>query len=211
MGPTPDPQRLGCPATDSDKDGIFDPVDQCLFEPAGPYPDPQRPGCPLPDRDKDTVPDVNDACPDKAGAPHPDPKKNGCPSLVEVKNGQLVILKPVFFALDKDVILAQSFPVLQAVADAMKAASAIKKIRIEGHTDSQGNPAYNIDLSERRTKSVRKWLIQHGIAEERLEAKGYGQTRPIDTNKTPAGRAKNRRVEFRIIEGHGAVDQPPPN
>jgi outer membrane protein OmpA-like peptidoglycan-associated protein len=208
MGPTPDPQRLGCPAIDSDKDGFLDAVDQCLFEPAGPFPDPLRPGCPLPDRDKDTVPDVHDACPDKPGAPSPDPKKNGCPGLVEVKNGQLVILKPVFFALDKDVILAQSYPVLQAVADALKFATAIKKVRIEGHTDSQGNPAYNIDLSERRTKSVRRWLIEHGIAEDRLEARGYGQTRPIATNKTIAGRAKNRRVEFRIIEGHGAIESP---
>jgi outer membrane protein OmpA-like peptidoglycan-associated protein len=120
-----------------------------------------------------------------------------------------VILKPVFFALDKDVILAKSFPVLQAVADAMKAAAGLKKIRIEGHTDSQGNPAYNVDLSERRTKSVRKWLIDHGIAEERLDAKGYGQTRPIATNKTVDGRAKNRRVEFHIAEGTGAIEQAP--
>jgi outer membrane protein OmpA-like peptidoglycan-associated protein len=206
MGQSPDPNRLGCPAADSDKDGVLDPVDQCLFEPAGAYPDPHRLGCPLPDRDKDTVPDAQDACPDQPGAPSPDPKKNGCPGLVEVKNGQLVILKPVFFALDKDVILPKSFPVLQAVADAMKAAAAIKKIRIEGHTDSQGNPAYNIDLSERRTKSVRKWLIEHAIAEDRLETKGYGQLRPIDTNKTVEGRAKNRRVEFHIVDGSGTVD-----
>lgn len=203
MGATPDPRRPGCPAADSDNDGVLDPVDQCLYEPAGPNPDPARPGCPLPDRDHDTVPDLHDACPDKPGAPSPDPKKNGCPGLVEVRNGQLVILKPVFFALDKDVILPQSFPVLQAVADALLATAAIKKLRIEGHTDSQGNPAYNIDLSERRTRSVSKWLVAHGIAEGRLTAKGYGQLRPIDTNQTPAGRARNRRVEFVIIEGPG--------
>ena len=207
MGPTPDPRRPGCPASDSDNDGVLDPVDQCLFEPAGPNPDPARLGCPLPDRDHDTVPDPRDACPDKPGSPNPDPKKNGCPGLVEVKNGQLVLLKPVFFALDKDVILAQSFPVLQAVADALQATPAIKKIRIEGHTDSQGKPAYNLDLSDRRTRSVSKWLVAHGIAESRLEARGYGQLRPIDTNATPAGRARNRRVEFLILEGPGVTDK----
>ena len=208
-GPTPDPRRPGCPASDSDNDGVLDPVDQCLFEPAGPSPDPARLGCPLPDRDHDTVPDPRDACPDKPGSPSPDPKKNGCPGLVEVKNGQLVLLKPVFFALDKDVILAQSFPVLQAVADALLATPAIKKIRIEGHTDSQGKPAYNLDLSDRRTRSVSKWLVAHGIAESRLEARGYGQLRPIDTNATPAGRARNRRVEFLILEGPGVSDKNP--
>lgn len=207
-GPTPDPQRIGCPAQDSDKDGFLDPVDQCLFEPAGLRPDETRPGCPLPDRDKDTVPDREDACPDKFGAPHPDPKKNGCPGLVEVKNGQLVILKPVFFATDKDIILAQSFPVLQAVADAMRSVPNIKKVGIEGHTDSQGKYAYNIDLSDRRAKSVMKWLTtKGGVEASRLEAKGFGPTRPVADNKTAAGRAKNRRVEFHIVDGSGTVEQ----
>ena len=207
-GLTPDPNRLGCPAADSDTDGVLDPVDQCLFDPAGAYPDPHRLGCPLSDRDKDTVPDLHDACPDKPGAPNPDPKKNGCPGLVEIRNGQLVILAPVFFALDKDVILPKSFPVLQAVADALKVATAIRRVRIEGHTDSQGVPVYNIDLSQRRTQSVQRWLVEHGIAAERLEAVGYGQTRPIAPNNTIAGRAKNRRVEFHIIEGAGTVEPP---
>lgn len=199
-GQSPDPNRLGCPAQDSDKDGVIDPVDQCLFEPAGLHPDPARPGCPSPDRDKDTVPDKTDACPDKPGAPNPDPKKNGCPSLVEVRGGQLVILKPVFFATNKDVILAKSFPVLQAVADALVATPEIKRIRVEGHTDSQGKPAYNLDLSNRRANSVRRWLIEHGINEARVEAKGYGQERPVATNNTAEGRGKNRRVEFHIAE-----------
>ena len=206
-GPTPDTQRLGCPAQDSDKDGVLDPQDQCLFEPAGLNPDPARPGCPLADKDKDNVPDAQDACPDKPGAPNPDPKKNGCPGLVEVKNGQLVILQPVFFATDKDVILPKSFPVLQAVADAMKQVTSIKRVAVDGHTDSVGSMAHNMDLSERRTKSVRRWLMEHGIAGDRLENKGYGPTKPIAENKTPAGRAKNRRVEFRIVDGGGTTVQ----
>ena len=204
MGEVPDPTRLGCPAPDADMDGVQDPKDICPMEPAGYYPDPQRLGCPLPDRDKDTVPDKFDACPDKPGAPHPDPKKNGCPGLLEVRGGQIVILAPVYFATDKDVILEQSFPVLQAVASALQAAPGIRLIRIVGHTDSQGARLYNIDLSQRRARSVQTWLLQHGIDESRLAAEGYGPDRPIATNKTIPGRAKNRRVEFHIVEGNNS-------
>ncbi len=203
-GEVPDPLRLGCPAPDTDMDGVQDPRDLCPQEPIGYFPDPDRLGCPLPDRDKDSVPDKTDACPDKPGAPNPDPKKNGCPGLLEVRGGQIVIMRPVFFATDKDVILPQSFPVLQAVAGALVATPGIRLVRIEGHTDSDGNWLYNIDLSQRRARSVRNWLLAHGIDEARLAAEGFGPDRPVDTNKTPAGKAKNRRVEFHI------ADQPTP-
>ncbi len=207
MGPTPDPNRLGCPALDSDKDGYVDTIDKCVFEPSGLHPDPERIGCPLPDRDKDTVPDKVDACPDTPGAPHPNPRKNGCPSLVQIHGGKLVILKPVFFALDKDIILAQSYPVLQAVADALIATPNIKRVRIEGHTDSQGVHIYNIDLSQRRARSVMTWLIAHSIEADRLESQGFGPDQPVAPNTTAAGRAKNRRVEFRIVEGTARTNQ----
>ena len=204
QGQIPDPTRRGCPSVDTDRDGYFDHEDACPNDSAGMNPDPARKGCPLLDRDRDTVPDVKDACPDQAGAPHPDPKKNGCPSLVEVKDGKLVILKPVYFALDKDIILPESFPVLQAVANALKATPAIQKLRIEGHTDNQGNAAYNMELSNRRARSVMRWLTTRGgVALQRLDAQGYGLTRPIDTNATPEGQARNRRVEFTILAQTG--------
>jgi len=199
QGSIPDPTRPGCPAEDTDKDGVLDHQDMCRTVPAGLNPDAAKPGCPLPDRDRDNVPDHRDACPDVAGAPHPDPEKNGCPSLVEIKGGKLMILKPVFFATDRDVILPQSFPVLQAVANALQATLSIQKLRIEGHTDILGSLAHNMDLSNRRAKSVMKWLTQNGIAASRLEALGFGPTRPIDSNETNEGRARNRRVEFIIL------------
>ena len=200
MGAVPDPDRLGCPAGDADHDGFLDPVDQCKAVAAGLHPDPQKPGCPSPDRDKDSIPDVVDACPDKAGAPNADPKKNGCPGLVEVRGEQLVILRPVFFATDKDVILAKSFPVLQAVADALKLTASIKKMRVEGHTDSSGKKEHNLDLSDRRAHSVMNWLVEKAkVDASRLEAKGYGSERPVADNRKAAGRAKNRRVEFYIV------------
>ena len=199
-GDRPDPKRLGCPTGDRDKDGVLDPDDICPDEHQGPTPDANRKGCPAPDRDKDTVVDPVDACPDQPGAPNPDPKKNGCPGLVEVKGGQIVIVKPVFFATNKDVILAKSFPVLQSVADALKASPQIKKVRVEGHTDNRGKVDYNIDLSDRRAKSVMKWLIDHGIDSGRLEAQGFGPNKPVADNKTEPGRAKNRRVDFVITD-----------
>jgi OOP family OmpA-OmpF porin len=216
QGPVPDPARRGCPAGDRDSDGVLDPLDRCPDQPQGPQPDPERPGCPAPDRDRDSVPDRVDACPDVAGAPHPDPKKNGCPSLVQISGGKLVILRPVFFATNRDLILPQSFPVLQAVTDALLASPHIKRVSIEGHTDNRGRADYNVDLSNRRAQSVRRWLLGHSIAEERVTAIGYGPNRPIADNNKPQGRAKNRRVDFVITDpaqpapAPGAPAVPPP-
>jgi outer membrane protein OmpA-like peptidoglycan-associated protein len=182
----PDPGKLGCPAGDRDKDGVLDPLDQCPDIHKGMKPDPGRSGCPAPDRDGDNVPDSEDACPDKPGAPHPDAKKNGCPGLVSVKGGKLIIVQPVFFATNRDIILQKSVPVLQSVADALKGAPEIKRVAIEGHTDDRGTHDYNVDLSDRRAKSVMKWLIERGgITADRLQAQGYGPDRPIADNASP--------------------------
>lgn len=201
-GPHPDPAKRGCPAMDSDGDGVFDYEDKCPQEPAGVHPetDPAKLGCPKPDRDHDTVPDDVDACPDKPGAPSPDPKKNGCPGLVEVKNGVIVIFQPVFFATNKDKILPKSYPVLNAVADALKAEPEIKKIMIEGHTDNVGKASRNMELSDRRARSVMNYLVEHGVSQDRLDAQGYGDSKPVASNKTSKGRAANRRVEFHIVD-----------
>jgi len=77
----------------------------------------------------------------------------------------------------------------------------IRKVRVEGHTDSRGGWLYNLRLSQRRATSVVRWLVQHGgVDPSRLEPHGFGLDRPIADNATPEGRQKNRRVEFRIVE-----------
>jgi outer membrane protein OmpA-like peptidoglycan-associated protein len=87
------------------------------------------------------------------------------------------------------------------VAGTLSAHPEIARIRIEGHTDSQGSAVRNTLLSEKRAQAVRLWLMEKGgIAGARLEARGYGPTQPVAPNKTAAGRSKNRRVEFRILE-----------
>lgn len=119
-----------------------------------------------------------------------------------IKRGQIVILRAVFFNNDQDVILKKSFPVLQAVANALVTQPGITKLAVEGHTDDRGDAAHNINLSDRRASSVQRWLVEHGIEAARLSAKGYGPQRPIADNGTLYGRAKNRRVEFQIWSPH---------
>jgi outer membrane protein OmpA-like peptidoglycan-associated protein len=89
---------------------------------------------------------------------------------------------------------------LLQIAEVMRTAKHIKKIRIEGHTDSSGNDATNLKLSEKRAASVKKFLLDAGIEDARLESQGFGEEKPLTENKTKAGREANRRVEFMIVE-----------
>ena len=196
----PDPKRPGCPL-DTDRDGVIDVEDQCPEEPRGLNPDPAREGCPLPDRDRDAIPDDGDACPDTPGAPDPDPRRHGCPGLVRITGCQIAVKEQVFFATNKDVILPRSFPVLRGMAIALRLSPQIKRVSIDGHTDAMGKLAANMDLSDRRARSVLVWLVNDGgISADRVESHGYGPTRPIADNRSAKGKALNRRVEFNIID-----------
>ena len=117
-----------------------------------------------------------------------------------VEQSRIVINRPVYFATLKDRVLAKSFPVLRAVADALRALPEIRLVSIEGHTDSQGSEEFNADLSQRRANSVMQFLVQQGIEAGRLKAVGHGETRPVTSNDTAKGRAQNRRVEFKILD-----------
>lgn len=152
-----------------------------------------------------------DRCPDQAGAPSADPARNGCPGLVRVQNGYIQITTPVFFATNRDRILPRSFPVLTAVAETLRANAEIRRVSIEGHTDDVGPDARNMGLSERRAQSVQRWLVEHGVEAARLEAHGFGETRPLVNPTGLRGRAQrdaraqNRRVDFRILDGAGST------
>jgi outer membrane protein OmpA-like peptidoglycan-associated protein len=209
-GPHPDPARPGCPDADSDADTVYDAIDVCPQQHHGLHPDPDRPGCPLPDRDNDSVPDATDACPDEPGAPSRDPRRNGCPGLVAIEEGMMRIVRPVFFATNRDTILARSRPVLEALTDAVAATPGIRRIVIEGHTDDVGEAEYNRDLSERRAQSVRTWLVEHGIDASRLETRGFGETCPVVPETTARARASNRRVDFRIVDPSMSPPNPCP-
>jgi outer membrane protein OmpA-like peptidoglycan-associated protein len=193
-----DPKKNGCP--DRDKDGILDSVDACPDEPGVASDDPKKNGCPLPkDTDGDGILDPVDACPKDPGPANEDPKKHGCP-VARVEKGQIIIREQVQFAYNSSQILKASDFILEAVQKIFNDNPEIKKVSVEGHTDSKGGDAFNKRLSGQRAQAVVKWLVQHGIDASRLEAKGWGEERPIDTNDTDAGRANNRRVEFHILE-----------
>jgi len=121
-------------------------------------------------------------------------------SLVTVGAKEITIKQQVQFALDQDVILPESTPLLTEIADVLIKNPRIKQVEVQGHTDNTGTPEHNQDLSDRRAGSVRNWLIQHGVSPDRLVAKGYGQTKPLVPNVTTANKAKNRRVQFIILE-----------
>ena len=193
-----DPKKNGCP--DRDKDGILDSDDACPDEPGEPNENPALNGCPPPkDSDGDGILDPDDACPKDPGPANEDPKKNGCP-VARIEKGQIVIREQVQFAFNSAQILKASDFILEAVQKILVENPEIRQVSVEGHTDSKGGDAYNKQLSGQRAAAVVKWLVGHGIAAGRLQAQGFGEERPIDTNDTEAGRANNRRVEFHIRE-----------
>jgi OmpA-OmpF porin, OOP family len=193
---TPGAYRRGCPP-DRDHDGIFDVDDACPDVPGAPSTDPKLNGCPL-DSDGDGIPDSEDACPHDQGPRSADPKLNGCPSSVRVEGEQIVILQQVNFETGKDTITKESFGILEQVAGVLRDRPDIARLAVDGHTDNRGGDKPNKNLSERRALAVVRWLIDHGVDARRLEARGFGQRRPIAANLTNAGRAQNRRVEFLI-------------
>ena len=191
----------GCPDPDNDGDGTLDGNDKCI-EVVGPV---ENFGCPDTDRDSDSVIDRLDNCPDEPGTL----KNQGCKNkqLVVIRDGRLDILDVVYFKFNKDEILTKSNKLLDNVARVLNVHTEIAKVQVQGHTDSQGNDAYNLDLSRRRAKQVMQYLISHGVDAARLESEGYGETQPIADNKTVAGRATNRRVVFQILGAQGLQQQ----
>jgi len=195
---TNDPKTNGCPP-DRDGDGILDPDDACPEVAGIKTADPKTNGCPDPDRDKDGVLNDADACPDQAGPKSEDPKTSGCPR-VFIKNGLIQILEQPKFDFNKAKIKPESDSLLTEVAKVMTDHPEIKRVRVEGHTDNKGSAPYNLKLSQQRADAVITWLSSHGIAPDRLVAKGMGMTSPLVPNDTELNRALNRRVEFHIEE-----------
>jgi outer membrane protein OmpA-like peptidoglycan-associated protein len=116
-----------------------------------------------------------------------------------VKKKEITLRRQVSFATGSDEILPNSEPILLEVADALLRNPDIELVEIQGHTDTSGDRALNMRLSQQRAEAVERWLIQHGVEPTRLMAKGYGSTRPIVPNITQQNRARNRRVQFRIV------------
>ncbi len=182
----------GCPDPDNDDDKLFDAADRCPNE-AGP---PENRGCPDTDRDGDGVVDRLDNCPDEAGSAN----NQGCKKRQRVRlaGTRIEILERVFFQTGRAKIRRRSFALLDNVAQVLISHPEIENVEIEGHTDSRGPEKRNLELSQLRAESVLEYLVGAGVERSRLTPKGYGESKPLEPNKTRRGRAANRRVEFTI-------------
>ncbi|MCJ7465760.1 MAG: OmpA family protein [Maribacter sp.] len=180
----------GCP--DADGDGVADKDDACPNE-AGPA---ANKGCPWPDKDGDGVLDKDDICPDVVGTI----ANKGCPELTEaVQNALNNYAKTILFDTGKSTIKAESTAVMVDIIGILKEYPN-SKFTVEGHTDSVGSEKLNQSLSESRALSVKEFLVNQGIEEFRLSAVGFGESKPLATNNTKAGRAQNRRVEINLVK-----------
>jgi outer membrane protein OmpA-like peptidoglycan-associated protein len=211
-------ENSGCP--DTDKDGIFDYLDECITE-AGPQ---ENHGCPWPDTDADGILDKDDKCPYNAGpaknegCPYVDAdgdgvldkddecvnvpglvENKGCPAIVEEEQE---ILNTAFENLDfetsKAVIKEVSFNSLEELAELMIKKDTWK-LKVAGHTDSQGKAQTNLILSKKRAEAVKAFLVQRGVATERIIVQYFGEEKPVADNETAEGRQKNRRVEMEVM------------
>lgn len=184
--------EFGCPI-DTDGDGVPDYLDKCPGTPKEAYGRVDTCGCPL-DIDGDGVPDYLDECPTVPGS-----KANkGCPEVKrEVRNLLKKAMQGIQFENGKATIKKSSNKLLDQIAKTF-IDNPTYRIEVQGHTDNVGNYKFNVDLSERRAQAVRDYLIKKGVPATSLTAHGYGPDKPIADNKTKAGRAQNRRVEFDI-------------
>jgi OmpA-OmpF porin, OOP family len=194
----------GCPELDNDLDGILDTADKCPSEPEDPDGYEEADGCPDRDNDGDSVADVEDQCPNTPGQNASAPL--GCPikpALVVVTDCEVKIAQQIHFAINRDLIKPESYPILDAVVEVLTKNPNIK-LEVQGHTDDKGSDVYNKSLSDRRAAAVRKYLVSHGISPTRMQSKGYGEERPLVDNDSEENRGLNRRVQFMRIEGDNA-------
>jgi OOP family OmpA-OmpF porin len=185
----------GCPL-DSDSDGVFDGLDRCPNTPAGAEVDAS--GCPV-DSDGDGVYDGLDRCPDTPRGSEVD--QYGCPRPIPIPPPPPVVFTfegGVNFGFDSAALTDQGQAALRAIGDTLVTAENLGTITVEGHSDSLGDAEYNLELSRRRAEAVRDFLVQSfpQLAGTQFTVRGLGESRPIASNDTEEGRARNRRVEI---------------
>jgi outer membrane protein OmpA-like peptidoglycan-associated protein len=191
------PAPKGCPIIDSDpdKDGIPLPCDQCPDE-VGVKPD----GCPIRDKDGDGIFDDKDKCIDEPETKNGFEDTDGCPDKIPDAVKKFTgVVEGIFFDQGKATIRKQSTPTLDGAVKVLTQFPSIK-MEISGHTSSEGDKAFNQKLSEERAAAVKEWLVGKGIASDRIQTRGAGPDEPIADNKTAAGKAKNRRIEFKVLQ-----------
>lgn len=185
---------------DRDNDGIRDDLDKCPDAPENYNGYEDEDGCPDAPADGDFVDDRDAGC-TRAGPMD----GTDCPNGVVVGKTSIVTLGSIEFEFDKAVIQKRSYPILDNVAQALKDNPDIQLTEVQGHTDERGDDEYNLDLSNRRAAAVVTYLKNAGIAADRLESNGYGETRPLSNAHDETAWRMNRRVEFHIRKRNNEI------
>ena len=194
----------GCPDYDNDGDNVPDNLDKCPNRPEDIDMFEDKDGCPDYDNDNDGVPDTLDNCMNDPETFNGYKDDDGCPdTLIRPSKKETKALntrlQAINFKTASAELLGSSYAALDYVVQFLKDFETLR-YEIQGHTDSEGSDDYNLILSAARAGTVRAYLVSRGIPEDRVIAIGYGEAMPVADNRTNMGRAKNRRVEFRIIE-----------
>ena len=189
----------GCPEHDPDGDGLIGSKDACEIEAEDFDHFQDEDGCPDRDNDGDGRPDISDVCPDQAEVYNGFDDEDGCPDeLPKVVKQSTGAIEGITFEVGRARIQPRSRKVLQKAAGILREFASIR-IRVEGHTDDRGSRERNLELSLKRADAVKWYLIDQGIAADRIETVGHGPDLPRAPNKTVKGRAQNRRIEFHVI------------
>ncbi|MEO8795120.1 MAG: OmpA family protein, partial [Daejeonella sp.] len=170
---------------DTDGDGVADKLDKCPNTEAGVKVDGS--GCPL-DVDGDGIVDSKDSCPTEKGTA----ELNGCP---EMSSGTMAGYNNIQFEFNSSVLRTSAYPTLDKLSAELRAGSMM--VQLDGHASAEGTEEYNMQLSKDRANSVKTYLVNSGVDASKISTKGYGESRPVASNATEAGRSQNRRVEFR--------------
>ena len=189
----------GCPDLDNDGDKILDKDDKCPNKPEDMDGFEDEDGCPENDNDKDGILDDNDKCPDEPETFNDFEDEDGCPDAVILKKNDTIVLDNIYFKTGKAELTIDSFNALDKVKRIFIDNPKVK-IQIEGHSDSQGSAKYNLKLSNRRARAVLEYLVTKlAVPITQVTSVGFGEEHPIADNKTKEGRAKNRRIEFKVL------------
>ncbi len=189
------PDFDGCPIPDSDGDGVLDPDDECKDEPGSP----DYAGCPIPDSDGDGILDPDDQCKGAAETVNGFEDEDGCPDQIPQELSSFTgVIAGIAFDTGKATIRSKSIPVLEQARGVLAKYPSIR-VEISGHTDDRGSAEINTRLSSKRAEAVKQYMVDKGIDAARISTRGAGPDEPIASNKKKRGRAKNRRIEFKLL------------
>ena len=196
----------GCPDEnpDNDFDGVANASDGCpeLAEDRDGFED--EDGCPDPDNDGDGVDDAADTCPDQFEIFNGVDDGDGCPDegpvLLDLAGGEIKLLRPLSFLSKKAVLEDDAKAILDAVAAVIVARDDLLTVEVQVHTDDQGDAGFNLRFSDARAQIIRLHLVEQGVEQGRLQAKGFGASRPLIEGTSDKARAANRRVQFMILD-----------